>query len=354
MRTAALVLLAGVAAAQAAPRPPNDRTPETIDYTKPERYARIPERDGDAALVKKLAAPLKAPDARRTFVNIHAFLAGVPRVPERGWDPDHRDFDQLVRGFDHRNCAAHALVFANLARACGIPAVYVKSSRHDWIRGFVATGETGSFAGHVWLEVFVDGKWRLVDAQGMRIFDDYDPADPELPGGLLAYEKGWDHFAMVHSTRRDAFKAEAQERWKGFDVSQLSENKAPGRSLLPATFVIAHWGEWREIYDHVRYETSFGRAEWPERKAKVRGNLLVVTSIAGETALPEADADAWLPVSLAQLAKDARAGKSLVRTRRLDDGTLVVLLSAPGWNDLMGLFWTTNFARIQADFLQGK
>jgi Transglutaminase-like superfamily len=350
MRSAGLLLLLAAAAfPQAAPRPPPDRKPETIDYGKPDQYSRIPERDGDAALIKKLAAPLEDEDPEQTFRNIHAFIARVPHVPE-GWEPDYRDFGRLMEGFDHAGCASHALLFASLARACGIPAVYVKSSAHEWIRGYVAKGETGSFSGHVFLEVFVGGKWKLLDAQGMRIWDAHDTGDPEFPGGLLAYEKGWDHFAMVHSTRRDDYIREALHRWKGFDVTKLRKNENEGRALLPEVFAITLSGEWEVLAERTRVTMSFDHGYWEEWKPKVRGKILLVTSIGGRTDIPEAEADAWLPLPLGKLRDAARAGKSGVLKRRLDDGTLVVLLYAAGRNELMALLWLTDFEQIRCDF----
>ncbi len=330
------------------------RRSETIDYKKPDRYAKIPKSAGNHSQIRKLAASLRDRKAEQTLRNIHTFIAAqVSHVPFDGWGPNHRNFDELVRGFDHRGCASHALLFCNLARACGLPTVYMKSSRHEWIRKYVATGETGDFSGHVFLEVFLDGKWKLLDAQGMRIWDTYDPSDPELPGGLLASEKGWDHYAMVHSTRRDLYIAEAKERWRGFDVSKLRKNKTPGRSLLPPVFAVTLSGEWRALAERIPGLRSFDLGYWKKTIPSVRGNIFIVTSMGGRVEVPPEEAEAWLPVTLAQLKKDSEAGKSSVRTRRLEDGTLVVLLAAPGRNELMTLIWSTNFAQIRSDFAKG-
>lgn len=345
-----LVACGGSLWGQGVPRPPTGRTPETIDYAHPERYLEIPKSAGDAAHVRKLAGPLKAPDAEQTLRRIHAFIADrVPHVPYGVWEADAHDFDELVQGFDHRGCASHALVFCNLARACGLPAVYVKSSSHEWIRKYVATGETGNFAGHVFLEVYLKGKWKLLDAQGMRIWDDYDGANPELPGGFLASEKGWDHYAMVHSTRRDLYIRETRERWRGFDVSQLEKNEAEGRSLLPPVYAVTLGGEWRALEERNPGLHSFDLGYWEKMIPQVRGHLFLITSMGGRVEVPEAETDAWLPVPVAQLKAEAAAGKSSVRTRRLDDGTLVVLLAAPGWNELMALIWSTDLARIRCE-----
>jgi len=232
----ALSLVTAFIAGDVLVKAPAGRKLETVDHSKPKRCLTIGKKTGNAAAIKKLAAPLKAEDLEQTLRNICAFVAAVPHLPQRTWLPDHQDFGTLVEGFDQKDCARHGLLFGSLVRASGIPTVYVKSMRHDWIRKFVATGETGGFSGHVFLEVHIGGKWKLVDAQGMRIWDEYDPDDPELPGGLLAYEKGTDYFAMVHSPRRDLFKQEATQRFAGLDVAKLKQNDAVRvRSCDPST-----------------------------------------------------------------------------------------------------------------------
>ncbi len=184
-----VLLLSGVAFADGAPRPPAGRKPETIDYAAPSCYVQTAKSEADEATIRRLAAPLRDADPEQTIRNVYVFVASaVPHVPSKGWDPDFRRFEQLLPGFDHAGCAEYALLFANLLRAAGIPTVYVKSSRHEWIRKYVATGETDGFSGHVFLEVHVRGKWCLLEDQSLRIWDEYDPADPELPGALLAYE----------------------------------------------------------------------------------------------------------------------------------------------------------------------
>jgi transglutaminase-like putative cysteine protease len=63
------------------------------------------------------------------------------------------DIIQQKRG----DCTEHALLFATLARAVGVPAREVS--------GLVYMGdEVQSFGGHAWNEVVVDGHWQPVDA----------------------------------------------------------------------------------------------------------------------------------------------------------------------------------------------
>lgn len=338
-----LSLVAAFAASDVLVAPPADRQLEKVDHSKPKRCLVIGKKTGNAAAIKKQAAALVAEDPDQTLRNIYAFVAAVPHVPQRQWLPNHQDFATLVQGFDQRDCARHALLFGSLTRASGIPTVYLKSMRHEWIREFVSSGETGHYSGHVFLEVHVGGKWKLVDAQGMRIWDEYDPDDLELPGGLLAYEKGIDNYAMVHSTRRDLFRQEAQQRFKNFDVAKLRPNGATARPLIRPIHGLTLTTEWKVLTERNPGMRTFNAAAWSEKANNVRGDVLVITSMRGRVALPDADVKAWLPITMKQLTAEFAARKSAVHTRELDDGTLVVLLAAPGWNELMALIWGTDF-----------
>jgi len=82
--------------------------------------------------------------------------------------------------------AEHALVYGSLSRACGIPTVWVKSLDVRWIRQFVSSGRFDGGSGHVYLEVFLAGRWRLLDATQDELFDSYDPHHRLLPGPLDA------------------------------------------------------------------------------------------------------------------------------------------------------------------------
>ncbi len=340
-----LMLLAATAFGADGPvvAPPKGRKVAVVDHSKPKACLAIAKKTGKTTAIKKVAAALKADDDVQTLRNIHAHIASLPHIPHRGWLPDHQDFATLSNGFDQNDCARHALLFGSLTRAAGIPTVYVKSMRHTWIRTFVETGETGSFSGHVFLELYIDGTWRLLDAQGMRLWDEYDPAVPELPGGLLAYEKGIDYVAMVHSTQRDQFIEEAKQRFADVKLDRLRPNSIEPRRLLRDIFALTLVTEWKALGERVSGMPTFNVHAWPEKRDTVRGNVLVVTSMGGRVGLPDDEIDDWLPLSKKQLAADFAARKSGVHTRTLEDGTLVVLLAAPGWHELHGLIATTPF-----------
>lgn len=84
-------------------------------------------------------------------------------------------------------CSAHAQVALHLARSCGIPAILVKSLDWRWLEHDNQSDGRGT--GHVYVEVIVDGKVRLWDAQGGVLHTNYDPECSEFENRLI-YEKG--------------------------------------------------------------------------------------------------------------------------------------------------------------------
>ena len=84
-----------------------------------------------------------------------------------------------------------------LLRSAGIPAVWVKTMDVEWIWDFKKKRPFGSWSGHVFLEIYLDGKWVLLDPGASRIYVDYSPHSRILPGNRFAYHKGSDPRQMV-------------------------------------------------------------------------------------------------------------------------------------------------------------
>lgn len=297
---------------------PVGRETARIDYGKPAAYQVLEAEGAARRRLLALGAKLRGKDPGATLRAVHRFIASrVPHTPQKSWREWQPRPEQLLAGMDHQQCAEHALLCANLLRAAGIPCVYVKSMQHAWIRSYVTEGVTGSFAGHVFLEVHFGGRWHLLEAQGLRLWSDYDPADPELPGAYLAYEKGAVHADMVHSTRKQRFIAESMARFAGLDLQRLRPRQVAGQSLLPQLFMLCVGDEWKSLPSHLRVR-SFDAFHWPQFRARVRGQVLFVTAVGGRCGLSVAERQRLLPDGVA-------VG---TRVRELEDGTRVVLLSA--------------------------
>lgn len=89
--------------------------------------------------------------------------------------------DQLLAEHRLGGCHDHGLVYAAVARELGYPALMARTASIAWVKQFQA-GEQGPHVGHVFVEVYLDGKWVLIDStNGWYVEDGYDPANPVIP-----------------------------------------------------------------------------------------------------------------------------------------------------------------------------
>lgn len=91
----------------------------------------------------------------------------------------------LSRGYA-TGCTDFAIAFATLARAKGLPAVIVDSADQNWIASGMSLNNV---SGHFFVEVYVSGKWLLVDSSSGRLYSGYDRGNHSLPGRLIAFAK---------------------------------------------------------------------------------------------------------------------------------------------------------------------
>lgn len=83
-------------------------------------------------------------------------------------------------------CTTYATAFAALARAKGIPTVIVDCAKLEWIED----GCLLSYVqGHFFVEVFIEGKWFLVDSTNGKLYLDYDRGNWFLPNEYIAFYK---------------------------------------------------------------------------------------------------------------------------------------------------------------------
>src|SRR5262249_22737736 len=142
-----------------------------------------------------------------------------------------RNVDDLLRDGNYGGCADHSVIFGALSRAVGIPTVWVKTLDVDWIREFRHNRTEGHWNGHVFLEVFVQGRWMLVDHVTMKLYPDYQTSSRILPGNRYAYDKGGDPYELVLSSRWELWKEQTRGYFSNFDLAALPVGE--GVSLLP-------------------------------------------------------------------------------------------------------------------------
>jgi hypothetical protein len=227
-------------------------------------------------------------------------------------------------------CADYAVVFTALSRASGIPTVFVKTMDADWIREFRAAGNCSSWRGHVFLEVFIDGKWKLLEPGELRIFEDYDPKTRRLlPGERWAYDKGADPKEIVLSADWERWKSQTDAHFKDFNLTQLQPGVGDrGRVLVERVYVAADSPVWQMIDKHLRaagHKVKSFNTNWDAELAAARGNDLIVTCVGERLVLP-AERHDLLPIPYAEIQAKLKTAASGIERKTIHDGTRILLL----------------------------
>ena len=213
-----------------------------------------------------------------------------------------RNVDQLLSDGTYGSCADHSVLFGSLSRAVGIPTVWVKTMDADWIREFVrGDGKVTSWRGHVFLEVFIRGKWMLLDAIELTLQEDYDPRQRILPGGRYAYDKGAEPYSLVLSLRSELWRRQTAAYFRGFDLALLpvppgdrlhDKNAAiGGAQLAPPVYVVADGPYYQWVVDRclalgIPVGSSFN-SDFDAQLARAVRHTLVVALVGDRLVLPE-------------------------------------------------------------------
>ncbi len=228
------VVALGVGCAPASnlpPTPPAISTPapsfDGIDYAHPERYLTLHASLGDRAAIERAASEARDAGSDPVAAAIVWFDAHARNEIEHPyvWRP----FERVVKDGYWMSCADRAVALGTVLRAMSVPTVWVKSMDVQWIRESAAGSDSG-YRGHVYLEVFIAGAWRLLDPVTERIYDVYDPRAHLLPGttSRYAYDKGDDPYAMILSMRELEWRAQTREFFAHFPLERLFPGAWPG------------------------------------------------------------------------------------------------------------------------------
>jgi hypothetical protein len=321
-----LCMVISVALADDAPPAPSfDR----VHYDRPDDYLVLNPSLGSAERIRAAAAPLKRATPEKTLAAIHTWVNA-----ELKYDANaayvYRNFDQACDAKLFGGCADYAVVFTALSRACGIPTVFVKTMDADWIREFRADGKPSSWRGHVFLEVFIDGKWKLLEPGELRIYEDYNPKTRRLlPGERWAYDKGADPKEIILSPDWERWKVQTAAHFKDFDLAQLPPGVGDrGRAIAEKIYVAADSPVWQMLNAHLAkagHKVRSFNTNWDAELAAAKGNDLIVTCVGAWLVLPAARHD-LLPMPYDEIQAKLKATAAGVARKTAGDGTRVVLL----------------------------
>ncbi len=175
--------------------------PPLVDYANPAAFlASGPQ----STLLQPTVAAIDAeipgtPTGLSGIGRVHTWMASsFQAVNLGGATIGQTDVNDLIDSRELGGCHDWALVMTAVLRHFGYPSLMVDTAGLTWAKEYAA-GRTQAFAGHVFAEVFVDGKWILVDCTSGNLTHGYDPLSQVIgyhgagdPVGFFALFKGLD------------------------------------------------------------------------------------------------------------------------------------------------------------------
>lgn len=77
-------------------------------------------------------------------------------------------------------CHDHGLILVSVLRAYGFPAIMVDSAGIQWAQAY-NQGTQNGLSGHIFVEVYTEDKWILIDSTSGEYVEAYDPCNPVIP-----------------------------------------------------------------------------------------------------------------------------------------------------------------------------
>lgn len=162
------------------------RVPNAEDVLRdqPERYLEIPVSFGDEEKIRSISQKEIRGDKSQAPIKIASYLKQFPF--DNALCYEYRNFDDILETKKMGSCADYALAWIALARAKGIPAIFVKTLDTEWMKRWKNKESNQSWDGHVYVEFYLQGKWRLIDPGAQNWID-----APPLGESLLSKDKRW-------------------------------------------------------------------------------------------------------------------------------------------------------------------
>jgi len=186
----------------------------------------------------------------------------------------------------------------------------------------------------VFLEIYIDKRWQLLDAQAQRIYPAYDPKMRILPEYRWAYDKGGEPYSLILSMRWEEWLKQTRDYFRDFDLAQLPV--IGGHSIRPHVSVAGNGAEW--ILERCRAQGFLTGMSFNQNFDKwmpaIAGGILVLTCIGEDFALPEKYHKSHSPLSIAEIRDALKMSPRGSARRTLDDGTKVFLLYGRTDDDL--------------------
>jgi hypothetical protein len=119
-------------------------------------------------------------------------------------------------------CTDYGLIFSTFTRLKGIPTVLINSAHTEWIKDLqMNLSGQNAVRGHAFVEIYISGKWILVDSTTGVVYLDYDPNNFSLPLNYYVFSKSvevWDA-GIRHESHNSAVQ---KYLFRDFDLTKYS------------------------------------------------------------------------------------------------------------------------------------
>ena len=273
-------------------------TTESIDYSAPERYLTIVATLGNRDAIQERASALKGNDDRATVRNVLKWMEShLDHDEEKAYE--WRNFDNVVKERCYGGCADQGIVCGALLKAAGIPTIWVKTMDVPWIWDFKKGRTFKSWSGHVFLEIYLDHQWVLLDPGAKLFYDDYSPEMRILPGNRFAYHKGDDPKNMVMSLQWNEWKEQTRDYFTHLDPALLPVDPKSAVSLVPHVYIVGNDPYYKVLADMARRKgwsvRSTFNAEYDKLLPPTKGHVLLIETHDGEPIIPIATLETFYP-----------------------------------------------------------
>jgi hypothetical protein len=154
----------------------------SIDYSNPELYLKS---GNQSTLNEKYSSEINTQLSienvdMEALAEIFRWKHGYFTLMPSGGEIGRSTINQLMEVKELAGgCHDHGLVLASICRHYGFPAIMVDTAGIQWAYDYVE-GRSG-FLGHVFVEVYVNNNWILIDSTSGEYVEDYDPCNPVIP-----------------------------------------------------------------------------------------------------------------------------------------------------------------------------
>lgn len=283
---------------------------EKVDYGNPDQYLAFPDSLGDRSAIQAKASTLKGDTDLETIHNVLTWMDQRLKCDNKKayrW----RNYDDVVREKTYGGCADQGIVCGVLLKAAGIPVVWVKTMDVAWIWDFKKGRPSSAWSGHVFLEVFVNGKWSLLDPGGKRLYEDYSPKMRILPGSRFAYDKGNDPKAMIMSLQWEEWKQQTTAYFLQLDETLLPVDEKGAVPLVPKAYVIGNSPYYQALAAMateagLQVAHSFN-CKYDEELPPAKGHIILIETHRGKPIVPAAILEKYYPNAMSGVSQPSKS-----------------------------------------------